>query len=82
MTEFLRRLKQSVIKSLSMVIALVGVLIFTMFIAVVTIVLPMWLLSFVIDKYAALWIFALPLILMSGEIYKWFNWQFLEPFKK
>jgi hypothetical protein len=82
LSEFISRLKETLIKSVSTLVALVAMLLFTLVLAGVVILLPMWLFSFVIDKYAALWIFVLPVLLMADKIYKWFRWQFIEPFTK
>lgn len=82
MNEFLKRLKETVIKFVSTSVALVAVFLFVMVMAGVLLVLPMWLLNFVIGKYAAFWVFILPAILMADKIYKWFKWQFIEPFTK
>ncbi|WP_442636518.1 hypothetical protein [Rossellomorea marisflavi] len=82
MNEFLRRLKETVIKSASTLVAFVAMLLFTLVLAGVVIILPIWLLSFLIDDYSALWMLVLPVLLMADKIYKWFRWQFIEPFTK
>lgn len=87
---FLERLKCSFKKEsanwfIAIVMALVimfGVII----IMLTTVLFPIHMLGYIIGDYSYLWVVALPLGVLAyyerKQIKRWFNWQFIEPFKK
>lgn len=86
MKEFLKRLTQ-VIRSCALALLLaVALLLVVSIVMGVVILLPTWLLSFVIGDLASWWIFialiGLILIAEWESIKRKFQWLFIEPFSK
>ncbi len=86
MKEFLSRLKESCLSVIGFIVALIGMLIFILLTTALIVLLPIWLLKFLIGDYALWWFvivfIGLPILGEWDNVKDWFIWQFVEPFRK
>jgi hypothetical protein len=86
MEEFVKRLKSSVLSFMDPLMMGILTLVCIILFAYLFLLLPAWLLTFVIGDLGYAWVvigfWIIPIVTEWQNIKKWINWQLIENFKK